>query len=94
MRYFTVEKEVMRGAPVRYTVASDGSKLADEYETDIAHEITTGIKVWEDEEDGTTIGVEFYPVKTNARDWRNDELQVLEIIKYDHPAGEWQNNEW
>ena len=94
MRYFTVEKEVMRGAPVRYGVASDGSQLADEYETDIIHEITTGFNVWECEEDGTTIGVEFYPVKTNAINWANNEKEVLEKIKADHPAGEYQNNEW
>lgn len=94
MRYFTVEKEVMRVAPVRYGVASDGAQLADEWETDEVQELTTGFAVWEYEEDGTTIGVEFYPVQTNTRDWRNNELQVLETIKYDHPTDEWQNNEW
>ena len=94
MKYFTVEKEVMRVAPVRYTVSSDGSQSADEWETDLVQELTTGFAVREYEEDGTTIGVEFYPVQTNTRDWRNNELQTLEIIKYDHPADEWQNNEW
>ena len=94
MKYFTVEKEVMRVAPVRYGVASDGSQVADEWETDEVQELTTGFAVWEYEEDGTTIGVEFYPVQTDTRDWRNNELQVLETIKYDHPAGEWQNDEW
>lgn len=94
MRYFTVEKEVMRVAPVRYGVASDGSQVADEWETDEVQELTTGFAVWEYEEDGTTIGVEFYPVQTNTRDWRNNELQVLETIKYDHQPDEWQNDEW
>ena len=94
MRYFSVEKEVMRVAPVRYGVNSDGRQNSEEWETDEVQEITTGFSVWEYEEDGTTIGVEFYPVKTDTRDWRNDELQVLKTIEYDHPAGEWQNDEW
>ena len=50
--------------------------------------------MWEYEEDGTTIGVEFYQVQTDTRDWRNNELQVLETIKYDHQPDEWQNDEW
>lgn len=94
MKYFTVEKEVMRVAPVRYTVANDGAQLADEWETDEVQTLTTGFAVWEYEEDGTTIGVEFYPVQTDTRDWRNNELQVLKTIEYDHPASEWQNDEW
>lgn len=32
MKYFTVDKEVMRVAPVRYNVASDGTQSSDEWE--------------------------------------------------------------
>lgn len=94
MRYFTVEKEVMRCAPVSYTVASDGSQIADEWEQDTIQELTTGFSVHEYEENGMHDNTEFYPVKTNTRDWTNNEDEVLKQIEADYPATEWQNNEW
>lgn len=46
------------------------------------------------DEQGMTDNVEFYPVKTDTTNWENDEDEVLKQIISDHPAGEWQNNEW
>jgi hypothetical protein len=95
MKYFEVQKETISAMPIVYTVASDGSQVGQEFESDtMVENMTVGFNVWEYEEDGTTIGVQFYPVMTDTRDWRNNELQVLETIKYDHQPDEWQNNEW
>ena len=94
MRYFTVEKEVMRCAPVSYGVNSDGTQNSDEWEQDIINELTTGFSVIEYDENGVRGDTDFYPVQTDATNWTNNEAEVLEKIKADHPASEWQNNEW
>lgn len=94
MRYFTVEKEIMRGAPECYTVNSDGTQCADMWETDWVQTITTGFSVHEYEENGEHDNTEFYPVHTDTASWTNDEDEVLKQIKADYPATEWQNNEW
>lgn len=94
MKYYEVEAEVMRGAPVHYTVASDGAQCADEWESDWEQEVLTGYSVAELGEDGRTENYHFYPVQTNTRDWTNNGDEVLEQIKQDYPATEWQNNEW
>lgn len=94
VRYFEVRKEVLTGETRQYNVCADGSHAGTSESDGEAREITTGFNVWEYEEDGTTIGVEFYEVQTNMGDFTNNEDEVLEKIKQDHPAGEWQNHEW
>lgn len=93
-RYFEVRKEVLSGITKQFNVSIDGTN-AGTYESDgEAREITTGFSVWEYDEQGMTDKVEFYPVKTDTTNWENDEDEVLKQIISDHPAGEWQNNEW
>lgn len=94
MKYFTVEKEVMRVAPVCYTVARDGSQLADEWETDWVQELTTGFSVHSYDEDGSHYDTQFYPVATNTEGWTNNEEEVLALIERHYPPSEYQNNEW
>ena len=93
-RYFEVRKEVLSGTTRQYNVLIDGTHAGTSESEGEIREITTGFNVWEYEEDGTTIGVEFYPVKTDTTNWDNDEDEVLKQILNDHPAGEWQNHEW
>lgn len=96
MRYFTVEKEVMRVAPVRFGVASDGTQSADEWETDYEQEITTGfvVNIYDDDSEMMISDCSFYPVQTDMENFENNEDKVLEQIKHDFPAPEWQNDEW
>lgn len=94
MRYFTVEREVMRAVPVCYGVARDGSQLADEWEEDWEQEITTGFTVHVYEEGGTQYHTEFYPVLTNTEGWTDNAEDVLARIERDYPPSEYQNNEW
>ncbi len=93
MRYFEVKKEELCGTLVGGSVYSDGEyvDLPDDIEQ---RTITTGFSVWEYEESGMTGNVEFYPVKIDFESWTTNEDEVIEQIKADHPAGEWQNNEW
>lgn len=94
MIYFTVEKEVLRGMPECYDVASDGSQIGVSWEEDEEIEITTGFMVRLYDEDGSLDEGIFYPVNTNAETGENNEDKVLEQIKADYPAGEYQNNGW
>ena len=94
VRYFEVEKETLLGETWRAIVECDGSEAENPRKCDENVEITTGFNVIERDEDGLIVNVEFYEVRTNMGDFTNNEDEVLEKIKQDHPAGEWQNNEW
>lgn len=96
MRYFEVSKEIVEGVPLTGVVVRDGgfASLPEPSEPQEVKTITTGFNVWEYEEDGTTIEVQFYPVKTNFGTFENNEEEVLNQIESDHPAGEWQNDMW
>lgn len=93
-RYFQVEKETLYGDLYRGVVNRDGS----EYETpeDMGEKmfVVTGFYVRELDEYGVTIGGKFYPVITNAETGDNNEEEVLNKIEADHPATEWQCNNW
>lgn len=56
--------------------------------------ITFSPHVFIEDEVGMTEHVKFYPVKIDTEDFRDNSVQVLEQIKRDFPAGEWQNNNW
>lgn len=97
-KYFTVDREyiIVQGMK-RYEVCSDGSQAQLEYEADyeeLPKEITTGYVVNSYYEDGEHYMTDFYPVKTDTSQWTDNADEVLEQIKADYPAGEWQNNEW
>lgn len=95
MKTFYVEKEIMRCAPVCYEVYADGTEAEDEHETSDVYEICTGFTVYEQEEGRLmTSNTEFYPVQTDTAVFTDNSEQVLEQIKRDYPAPEWQNNNW
>lgn len=94
MRYFEVKKEFFTGTIATGEVDSDGNYVSIPYATDEKGEMTVGFSVIELDESGMVQKFEFYGVKTDATDWSNNEEEVLEQIKADYPAGEWQNHNW
>lgn len=93
MKYFTVNKETLSGMMTTSEVYSDGEhvSLPDDVE---AREITMGFSVSEYDEQGLIQNVKFYPVATDMESLEDNADEVLEQIKQDYPAGEWQNNNW
>ena len=94
MRYFEVQKEVLRGTPVMFNVYSDGTQSCDEWEEDFEQEITTGFAVKSYDEDGSNSEMTFYPCKVDFTNWEANEDEVLNQIKEDFPPSDYQNNEW
>ena len=92
MKYFTVEKEVMRST-YSYEVASDGSQIGESWECD-RPEVVVGFNVHIYEEWGEHIDTKFYPVKVDMGTYQGNEDEVLDKIKADFPPSEYQNNEW
>lgn len=94
MMYFNVEKEVLAGARMVGLCAGDGSPLEGFNKAEDL-EITLGfnVHIWNDEE---SFEDEWYAVKTDTStcDYTNNEEEVLEQIKKDHPAGEWECFNW
>ena len=93
MKYFTVEKEKLVGTLVTGGVYSDGEYINLPSDTDL-QETVTGFTVTIYDEGGMIKECKFYPVSINTRDWATNEDEVLEQIKSDYPAPEWQNNNW
>lgn len=95
-KYFSVDLEVLRGTQSNAgEVYSDGEIADDSGADDIEiREIITGYTVREYDENGNRIGTEFYPVATDFSSWEDNHEEVLEKIKADYPAGEWQNDNW
>ena len=93
MKYFEVKREDLRGSLMSGLAYSDGEYLEEPDETEI-RALTTGFSVWIYAENGMTEDVKFYPVKTDMESWTDDSEEVIEKIKADYPAGEWQNNNW
>ena len=93
MKYFGVKKEELVGNLTSGVVYGDGEYAEEPDETE-CRTMTIGYNVWEYNEDGTTDRVVFYKVDTDTEAWTDNEDEVLEKIKADHPAGEWQNNNW
>lgn len=93
MRCFSVNKEELIGMMTTGEIYSDGEyiNLPDDTE---ARNITMGFSVTEYGEDGMVEKVKFYPVATDMESFTDNEDEVLEKIKADHPAGEWQNDNW
>lgn len=93
MRYFEVHKEELRGSVMSGEVYSDGEYVNEADELEI-RTITTGFSVYEYDEQGVRQDTEFYPVETNMETWEDNSNDVLNYIMEDHPASEWQNNNW
>lgn len=93
MKYFAVNREELVGMTTTGEVFSDGEyiNLPDDVE---ARTITMGFSVMEYGEDGMIENVKFYGVHTDMESLADDADAVLEQIKADYPAGDWQNNNW
>ena len=93
MKYFSVNKEELVGTMTTGEVCSDGeySSLPDDIE---ARSITLGFSVSIYGEDGMIEDVKFYPVATDTESFSDNCDEVLEKIKADYPAPDWQNNNW
>lgn len=93
MKYFEVHKEELRGSLMSGEIYADGEYINEADELEI-RTLTTGFSVYEYDEQGVRTGTEFYPVSTNMGDWSDDAEEVIENIKRDYPADEWQNHSW
>ena len=93
MKYFSVNKEELVGMMTTGEIYSDGEykNLPDDVE---ARNITMGFSVMEYGEDGMIENVKFYAVETDMESLANNEDAVLNKIKEDYKAGEWQNHDW
>ena len=93
MKYFSVNKETLSGMMTTGEVYSDGEyvNLPDDIE---AREITMGFSVTEYGEDGMIKDVKFYSVHTDMEGLDDDSEFVLNKIKQDYPAPDWQNDQW
>lgn len=93
MKYFQVNKEELIGTLTTGEIYSDGEyvNLPDDIEQ---RNLTMGYSVSIYGEDGMIEDVKYYPVKIGTESWETNEDEVLEKIKVDFPAGEWQNNQW
>lgn len=98
MRYFSVEKEVLEISSVsRYSVDSSGEQTQGAYGVDSEDNprtITAGFLVQYYSEEGLLEEVKFYPVATDTTSYQDNSDEVLKQILADHPATEYQNNEW
>ena len=93
MKYFQVNKEELIGTLTTGEIYSDGEyvNLPDDIEQ---RNLTMGYSVSIYDENGMIEDVKYYPVKIDTESWETNEDEVLEKIKADFPAGEWQNNQW
>lgn len=95
MNYFEVEKEILRGEPIRYLVNSDGTEAEDKHFVSDLVEICLGFNVYILTEDGLRNDVVFYPVTTNTETLEDNSDEVLEQIKRHFPAADgWQCHNW
>lgn len=93
MKYFDVYKLYIRGQFEEYDCLSDGSDDGRVISNDDREHLWfIGFEVWEYEEDGTTIERKKYYVDRGRTGATADDL--LDRIKEEHPACEWQNNNW
>lgn len=93
MKYFSVNKEELIGTLTTGEICSDGEyvNLPDDIEQ---RTLTMGYSVSIYEENGMIEDTKYYPVNIDTESWTTNEDEVLEKIKADFPAGEWQNNNW
>lgn len=94
MKYFSVNKEELRGSLMTAEIYSDGEYTNEADEIEI-RTLTTGYSVSEYDESGMLERVVYYPLKIDTESWETNENEVLETIKEDYrPELGWQNNNW
>lgn len=87
MKYFSVQECVMTDGYNTEEILSDGSTIAGSRVKYTTREFF-GYKVYEFDEAGWGTGEKMY-YGSEA-----DKEKLLDQIKADYPAGEWQNNQW
>lgn len=92
MKYFEVEEGRIESPITTHAVASDGSWCSGEEVLEDRADILLWYRVLEYNEDGAGHNVVYYNVSDDGE--HSDADEVLEQIKADHPADEWQNNDW
>lgn len=108
MKTFKVEKQFIKGEIVACPICSDGTAAGSRYEVEAeeqAHAVLTDLIV--SVYDGFQIvSVKSYPVQSDPTQSpvyddcastyvvANNAEEVIEIIKADFPAGEYENMEW
>lgn len=92
MRYFEVHKYEITGQELCSRVDAEGESLNLPEETGDISTRVLGFMVSELDERGVAVATKWYAV-CDGGDGREVE-EALEQIKADHPAGEWQNNDW
>lgn len=92
MKYFEVEEGRIESPIITHAVTSDGSWCSGGEVLEDKADILLWYRVLEYNEDGTSRDVVYYNVSDDGEHSNTDE--VLERIKADHPASEWQNNNW
>lgn len=92
MRYFEVHKYEITGRELRSRVYSDGESIDEPEETGDETNVVLFYAVNEYEDGGAEWGLKYYPITTTGD--QNNEAEVLAQIHADHPAGDWQNDDW
>lgn len=92
MRYFEVEEGRIKAPIETHYIDSGGGWCSGGEVLEDEAEILLWYRVWEYDEDGRPLNVVYYNVCDDGEHSNADE--VLEKIKADHPASEWQNNDW
>lgn len=92
MKYFEVEEGRIESPITIHAVASDGGWCSGGEVLDGTADILLWYRVSEYDENGITRNVIYYNVSDDGEHSNADE--VLEQIKADHPANEWQDNDW
>lgn len=94
MKYFTVELGTVKGRLEYQEVASDGTAIGMPDKTEVEMDIPIEFFVREYDEDNVEVGSKSYAIVITDSGMVNNSRTVLERIREEHPAPEWQNNEW
>ena len=92
MKYFEVIKKELTGTVVSGPVDCGGDYLELPEDED-PKTIVLGYSVVEGNDEGFT-GMKFYSVHIDPYDGSTDEDEVLDRIRSEHDASEWQNHNW
>lgn len=108
MKTFSVEKHIIKGEITACPILADGTKASEPYEVDAemqAHAVITSLVVCV-YDDNLIVAVKDYPVQSDPTKHpiyddcaecyvvNNNSAEVIDQIKADYPAGEYENMEW
>lgn len=91
MKYFEVAEGRLGGNIITTPVSADGEWCGGSELTEDKDDVLLWYRVREEDEGGL-VDIVYYAV--DYHDGVSNADEVLEQIKADHPAGEWQNNDW